>query len=189
MQEGFRYQLAEVGRLQQASLAKGHRQEAALQQARQETLEAVQQGNHKYATMLAERMGIEDELKHQLASKQQAAAARSAACACNHSRVVQESHTMHVVTHVLTTITHQSCLGFVIQTINHPRLSCRQCLCANIFAGYNMSCRAANCCTNPLQATRPTNGEISMGKGKASFGRAGGVCQGRVAKQVEHGCG
>lgn len=85
MQEGFRHQLVEVGRLQQASLAKGHRQEAALQQARQETLEAVQQGNHKYATMLAERMGIEDELKHQLASKQQAAAARSAASACDNS--------------------------------------------------------------------------------------------------------
>ncbi len=50
--------------------------EAALGQARQETMEAVQQGNHKYAAMLAERMGIEDELKHQLASKQQAALTR-----------------------------------------------------------------------------------------------------------------
>lgn len=94
MQEGFRHQLAEVGRLQQANLAKGHRQEAALQQARQETLEAVQQGNHKYATMLAERMSIEDELKHHLASKQQAAAARSAACVCDDSKVVQEPHTL-----------------------------------------------------------------------------------------------
>ena len=79
MQEGLRRQLTEVGRLQQTALAKGHCQEAALRQARQETLEAVQQGNQKYATMLAERMGMEDELKHQLASKQQAAAARSAA--------------------------------------------------------------------------------------------------------------
>lgn len=79
LQEGLRRQLAEVERLRQTALAKGHRQEAALQQARQETLEAVQQGNQKYATMLAERMGIEDELRHQLASKQQAAVARSAA--------------------------------------------------------------------------------------------------------------
>ena len=79
IQADFRRQLAEVGVLHQTALAKGHRQEAALQQARQETLEAVQQGNQKYATMLAERMGIEDELRHQLASKQQAAAARSAA--------------------------------------------------------------------------------------------------------------
>ena len=76
MREDLRRQLSEVQRLQQSALAKGQRQEAALQQARQETLEAVQQGNHKYAAMLAERMGIEDELKHQLASKQQAAAAR-----------------------------------------------------------------------------------------------------------------
>lgn len=113
MQEGFRHQLAEIGRLQQASLAKGHRQEAALQQARQETLEAVQQGNHKYATMLAERMGIEDELKHQLASKQHAAAARSAASACDDSKVVQEPDTMHVVTHMLTTIAQQLCIRFV----------------------------------------------------------------------------
>lgn len=82
MQGDLRRQLAEVGHLQQTALAKGHRQEAALQQARQETLEAVQQGNQKYATMLAERMGVEDELKHQLASKQQAAAARSAVNAC-----------------------------------------------------------------------------------------------------------
>lgn len=79
MQDGLRRQLAEVECLQQTALAKGHRQEAALQQARQEILEAVQQGNQKYATMLAERMGTEDELKHQLATKQQAAAARSAA--------------------------------------------------------------------------------------------------------------
>lgn len=79
VQEELRRHLAEVGRLQQAALAKGHRQEAALQQARQETLEAVQQGNHKYATMLAERMSIEDQLNHQLASKQQAAATRSVA--------------------------------------------------------------------------------------------------------------
>lgn len=79
IQADFRRQLAEVGVLHQTALAKGHRQEAALQQARQETLEAVQQGNQKHATMLAERMGIEDELRHQLASKQQAAAARSAA--------------------------------------------------------------------------------------------------------------
>lgn len=76
VQEDLRRQLAEVGRLEQAALAKGLRQEAALQHARQETLEAVQQGNHKYASMLAERMGIEDELRHQLASKQQAAATR-----------------------------------------------------------------------------------------------------------------
>ena len=76
MREDLRRQLSEVQRLQQSALAKGQRQEAALQQARQETLEAVQQGNQKYAAMLAERMGIEDELKHQLASKQQAAAAR-----------------------------------------------------------------------------------------------------------------
>ena len=80
MREDLRRQLAEVGRLQQTALAKGQRQEAALQQARLETLEAVQQGNHKYAAMLAERMGIEDELKHQLTSKQQAATARSVHC-------------------------------------------------------------------------------------------------------------
>lgn len=79
VQEELRLQLAEVGRLQQAALAKGHRQEAALQQARQETLEAVQQGNQKYAMMLAERMSVEDELKHQLSTKQQAAATRSVA--------------------------------------------------------------------------------------------------------------
>ena len=88
----MRRQLAEAGRLQQSTQAKGQRQEAALGQARQETLEAVQQGNQKYANMLAERLGIEDELKHQLASKQQAAltryghactAASSALLGCN----------------------------------------------------------------------------------------------------------
>lgn len=78
MREDLRRQLAEAGRLQQSALAKGQRQEAALRQAQQETLEAVQQGNQKYATMLAEHMGIEDELNHQLVSKQQAALARYA---------------------------------------------------------------------------------------------------------------
>lgn len=76
VREDLRRQVAEVGRLQQSAQAKGQRQEAALGQAQQETLEAVQKGNHKYANMLAERMGIEDELKHQLASKQQAAHTR-----------------------------------------------------------------------------------------------------------------
>ena len=78
MREDLRRQLAEAGRLQQSAQAKGQRQENALRQAQQETLEAVQQGNQKYATMLAEHMGIEDELNHQLASKQQAAVARYA---------------------------------------------------------------------------------------------------------------
>lgn len=89
VQEDLRRQLAEVGRLEQAALAKGLRQEAALQHARQETLEAVQQGNHKYASMLAERMGIEDELRHQLASKQQAAATRyqEDTCMCTGSMI------------------------------------------------------------------------------------------------------
>ena len=64
-------------RLQESGKAQGQHQEAALKQARQEVLEAVQQGNHKYAAMLAERLTVEDELKHQLASKQQAASARS----------------------------------------------------------------------------------------------------------------
>ncbi|KAA6418694.1 MAG: hypothetical protein FRX49_11347 [Trebouxia sp. A1-2] len=76
LREDLRRQLAEAGRLQQSAQAKGQRQEAALGQARQETLEAVQQGNQKYANMLAEHLGIEDELKHQLASKQQAALTR-----------------------------------------------------------------------------------------------------------------
>lgn len=43
--------------------------------------------------------------------------------------------------------------------------------------------------THCVQAARPTKGEIPMGEGKASFGRAGGVCQGGVAMQVGHGCG
>lgn len=74
----LRRQLVQVQRLQEAGKAQKQHQEAALKQAQDEVLEAVQQGNHKYAAMLAEHMSIEDELKHQLASKQQAAASRSA---------------------------------------------------------------------------------------------------------------
>ena len=72
----LRRQLVQVQRLQEAGKTQKQHQEAALKQAQEEVLEAVQQGNHKYAAMLAERMSIEDELKHQLASKQQAAVAR-----------------------------------------------------------------------------------------------------------------
>lgn len=78
MRSDLRRQLVQVQRLQEAGKAQKQHQEAALKQAQGEVLEAVQQGNHKYAAMLAERMSIEDELKHQLASKQQAAASRSA---------------------------------------------------------------------------------------------------------------
>ena len=78
MRSDLRQQLVQVQRLQEAGKAQKQHQEAALKQAQEEVLEAVQQGNHKYAAMLAERMSIEDELKHQLASKQQAAARRSA---------------------------------------------------------------------------------------------------------------
>lgn len=106
--------------------------------------------------------------------------------------MVQEPH-MHVVTRMLTTITHQSCLRFVILLTNHhPRLSCRQCCVQNLFARYNMSCKAAKVLHKLIvcmQAAGPTKEESSMGEGKASFGRAGGVCQDRVAKQVGHGCG
>ena len=43
--------------------------------------------------------------------------------------------------------------------------------------------------TRCVQAARPTEGEISMGEGKASFGGAGGMCKGRVARQMGQGCG
>lgn len=76
LRSDLRRQVVQVQRLQESGKAQGQRQEAALKQARQEVLEAVQQGNHKYAAMLAERLTLEDELKHQLASKQQAASAR-----------------------------------------------------------------------------------------------------------------
>ena len=78
LRSDLRRQLVQVQRLQESGKAQAQQQEAALKQARQEVVEAVQQGNHKYAAMLAERLSVEDELKHQLASKQQAASGRCA---------------------------------------------------------------------------------------------------------------
>lgn len=78
LRSDLRRQLVQVQRLQESGKAQKQHQEAALKQAQDEVLEAVQQGNHKYAAMLAEHMSCEDELKYQLASKQQAADARCA---------------------------------------------------------------------------------------------------------------
>lgn len=96
----LRRQLGQVQRLQESGKAQKQQQEAALKQAQQEVLEAVQQGNHKYAAMLAERMSIEDELKHQLASKQQAASTRWAfkCCFALHMALLDKPFTEAVLT-------------------------------------------------------------------------------------------
>ena len=50
---------------------------------------------------------------------------------------------------------------------------------------YHLIIAKAHC----AQAARPTEGQVTMGEGKAGFGGAGGMCKGRVARQMGQGSG